>query len=206
MLGKFITLEGTEGAGKSTALRFVADYLQQKGKKVHVTREPGGTPLAEQIRELLLHPASSEKWAAETELLLMFAARAQHIAACILPALQQGVWVVSDRYVDASYAYQGAGRGMDRSLIATLDQLIVKDCRPDLTLLLDLPADMGILRAAKRGSAQDRIEQEALDFFVRVREAYLLRAKAEPTRMKVIDASRAITKVEQQIRDILDSF
>ncbi len=204
--GKFITIEGTEGAGKSTALQFIQDYLIQANKQVVLTREPGGTEIAEEIRKILLHSSPQEKMQPETELLLMFAGRAQHIQTCIIPALSAGKWVVSDRYIDASYAYQGGGRGMDWQQIKTLDQLVVKNSHPDLTLLLDIPAELGCARAEKRGAPKDRIEQEKIDFFVRVRNAYLERAKHDPKRIKVIDASRELSAVQVQMRRVLDEF
>ena len=203
--GKFITIEGTEGAGKSTALHYMQTYLAQAGKAILLTREPGGTELAEEIRNILLHPTSTEPMVPITELLLMFAGRAQHISQCILPALQTGKWVVSDRYIDASYAYQGGGRKMDGSQIAMLDKLIVGDLYPDLTLLLDIPADLGVARTEKRGH-KDRIEQERIDFFMRVRDSYLERAKQDPTRIKIIDASQSLPLVQDQIGKALDDF
>lgn len=204
--GKFITIEGTEGAGKSTALQFIKDYLLRINKDVVMTREPGGTEIAEEIRKVLLYPASNEKIFPETELLLMFAGRAQHINHCILPALQSGKWVVSDRYIDASYAYQGGGRGLDKNKIKVLDEQVVGEHYPDLTLLLDIPADMGFARTEKRGSQKDRIEQEKIDFFDRVRNTYLERAKQEPKRIVVIDASLSLPEVQKQISKALDAF
>jgi len=201
--GKFITIEGTEGAGKSTAIQFIRDELVRDGHDVVLTREPGGTEIAEQIRNVLLHTASAEVMQPETELLLMFAGRAQHIASCIEPALQAGKWVVSDRYVDASYAYQGGGRGLSKQKIEALDTLVVDKHYPDLTILLDLPASLGFSRAVKRTSQRDRIEQEKIDFFERVRNAYLERAKQDPARIKIIDASKDIPAVQAQLRDVL---
>lgn len=206
MRGKFITIEGTEGAGKSTALQFIQDYLSKAKKDMVVTREPGGTVIAEAIRNLLLHPASTEIITSQTELLLMFAGRAQHIQHCILPALNAGKWVVSDRYIDASYAYQGGGRQLEQPFIQMLDQFIVGDLYPDLTLLLDVPADLGFSRAEQRGTQKDRIEQEKIDFFVRVRKAYLDRAKQDPDRIQVIDASRPLVAVQAQIQSVLENF
>jgi len=205
-LGKLITIEGTEGAGKSTAMEFIRDYLARSNKEVILTREPGGTDIAEAIRNMLLHPVSQEKIIPETELLLMFAGRAQHIYQCILPALKAGKWVVSDRYVDASYAYQGGGRGLDIEHINLLDHWIVGHHYPDLTLLLDVPADLGFARAEKRGMQKDRIEQEKIEFFMRVRNAYLERAKQDPKRIKIIHASLALSQVQQQIQQVLDEF
>lgn len=196
---KFITIEGGEGAGKSTVMQFVQKHLQQAGIKAVLTREPGGTELAEKIRQLLLNPVANEAYNPATELLLMFAARAQHIQNVILPKLAAGEWVVSDRYVDASYAYQGGGRQLDLALITALDKYIVKDVMPDLTLLLDVPPEVGAERAASRGNGKDRIEQEKLEFFNRVRDAYLARAQQDPARIKIINAAKSIPEVEQQI-------
>lgn len=204
--GKFITIEGTEGAGKSTALQFIQSYLTKAGKEVVVTREPGGTVVAEEIRKILLHPMNSETIQPETELLLMFAGRAQHISRCILPALQSGKWVISDRYIDASYAYQGGGRGIDFYHIKALDKLVVGNFYPDLTLLLDVPAEIGFARAEKRSPIRDRIEQEKIDFFLRVRSVYLDRAKQDPNRIKIIDASLALPVVQANIGKALDTF
>lgn len=204
--GQFITIEGTEGAGKSTALQFIREYLIQANKDVVMTREPGGTEIAEEIRKVLLYPASTETMTPLTELLLMFASRAQHIAQHILPALQKGQWVVSDRYIDASYAYQGGGRGMDLDQIKVLDQQVVGHHYPDLTLLLDVPAELGFARTEKRGSQKDRIEQERIGFFIKVRNAYLERAKQDTARIKVIDASLDLSAVQAQIRDVLEAF
>jgi dTMP kinase len=204
--GKFISIEGTEGAGKSTALQFIKQFLTKANIDVVWTREPGGTELAEEIRRLILHPASSEEVEPETELLLMFAARAQHMKKTILPALKEGKWVATDRFIDASYAYQGGGRGMDLNYITMLDKWIVEQTYPDRTLLLDIPPQQGFERAEKRGTDKDRIEQEKMDFFVRVREAYLERARQCPQRIKIIDASVPLYAVESQIRDVLDAF
>ena len=206
MRGQFITLEGTEGAGKSTALKFVEEYLQKLNKSVVRTREPGGTEIAEEIRNVLLYPASRDTMQPMTELLLMFAGREQHINILIEPALAAGKWVVSDRYVDASYAYQGGGRGLDMAVIAMLDKLVIKDLYPNLTLLLDISAEQGMARAEKRGGAKDRIEAEKVDFFNRVRHAYLTRAKQDPARIKMIDASQSLENVQAQIHQVLDEF
>lgn len=204
--GKFISIEGTEGAGKSTALQFIKQHLTKAKIDVVWTREPGGTEIAEEIRRLLLHPMSFEEIEPETELLLMFAARAQHMKKYILPALNAGRWVATDRFVDASYAYQGGGRNLDETYITMLDKWIVGSTYPDLTLLLDIDPHQGFERAEKRGTDKDRIEQEKMDFFVRVREMYLKRAKADPKRIKIIDASVPLYAVENQIRTILDDF
>ncbi len=192
---RLVTLEGGEGAGKSTVLAALRDTLQATGAEVVCTREPGGTPLAEQIRGLLLD-TRHEPPAPVTELLLMFAARAQHVRETLLPALQRGAWVVSDRFTDASYAYQGAGRGGDPGFIAELERRAV-GIVPALTLLLDVPVDVGLRRARGRG-ATDRIEAEREDFFERVRAGYLARAAAEPHRFRVVDASQSIEAVAGQ--------
>jgi dTMP kinase len=184
--GRFITLEGGEGAGKSTLLAGLRDYLQGRGVQLLQVREPGGTPLGEAIRSLVLDPAHAAL-SAESELLLMFASRAQLVRERIRPALGEGQWVLCDRYVDASYAYQGAGRGQPIERIADLERWACDGVKPDLTLLLDLPVSTGRARAAGRGAA-DRIEAEADAFFERVRQAYRERAQAEPQRFRVIDA------------------
>jgi len=204
--GRFISIEGIEGAGKSTALQFIKDYLTNENIDVVWTREPGGTELAEEMRRLVLHPVSYEEVAPETELLLMFAARAQHMKRVILPALESGKWVVSDRFIDATYAYQGGGRHLDLNAITMLDKWIVGSSYPDLTLLLDIAPDKGFERAEKRGTGKDRIEEEKIEFFVRVREAYLERAKQDTQRIKLIDASVPLYAVENQIREVLDAF
>jgi dTMP kinase len=201
--GVFLTLEGGEGLGKSTAVKFIQQYLQQAQIDFISTREPGGTPAAEQIRHILLNPNLAETITPETELLLMFASRSQHIANLILPALESGKWVVCDRFVDASYAYQGGGRGFPVAQIKHLDNLIVGDLRPDVTILLDAAPQVGMARAKNRGT-HDRIEQEKLDFFERVRSSYLARAKADPERFKVIDASRPLASVQAELKVILD--
>lgn len=201
---RFVSLEGGEGAGKSTVLNALRERLQRAGCEVVSTREPGGTPLAERIRDLLLKVAPDgvaqhegiplEKPAAETELLLMFAARAQHVRETIRPALARGAWVISDRFTDSSYAYQGAGRGLDTEFIATLEQHAV-GLRPGLTVLLDLGVALGRERTRGRDLYPDRIERERDDFFERVRTAFLARAAAEPERIRVIDASRPLEDV-----------
>lgn len=204
-MAKFISIEGSEGAGKSTALKFIQQYFQALNLPVVITREPGGTNMAEKIRELLLHSDTLEAISNETEALLMYAGRVQHLNNCILPALSQNKWVVSDRYVDASFAYQGGGRGVSLELLKALDKFAIKDIYPDLTLLLDLPAELGLKRTEHR-NYQDRIEREKLDFFIRVREAYLERANANPERIKIIDASRSLKEVQTSIKNILDTF
>ncbi|MEI2454638.1 dTMP kinase [Lysobacter firmicutimachus] len=192
---RFVTLEGGEGAGKSTVLAALRGAFEDAGIDAVYTREPGGTPLAEQIRGLMLD-THHEPAAPETELLLAFAARAQHVRATIAPALARGRWVISDRFTDASYAYQGAGRGLDLHFIAELERRVV-GLRPALTLLLDVPVDVGLARARGRGAA-DRIESERNDFFERVRHAYRERAAAEPERFAVIDAGQPAEAVAQQ--------
>jgi dTMP kinase len=204
MNGKFISIEGIEGAGKSTQLTFIADYLRDKGIDVLVTREPGGTQLGEQIRDLLLTPRS-EKMTDDAELLLMFAARVQHVQQKVLPALQNGQWVVSDRFVDATFAYQGGGRGLSVEMITTLESLVQETLQPDLTILLDLPVEVGMARAKERGDF-DRIENEQLSFFENVRSAYLERAKNNPERFRVINASQTLEQVQQDIAVVLDAF
>jgi dTMP kinase len=193
--GRFISLEGGEGAGKSTLLGGLRDYLQQHGVQLLQVREPGGTPLGEAIRSLVLDPAHASL-SAESELLLMFASRAQLVRERIQPALEAGQWVLCDRYVDASYAYQGGGRGQPVERIADLERWACDGVKPDLTLLLDLPVSTGRARAAGRGGA-DRIETEADAFFERVRQAYRDRAHAEPQRFRVIDASLSPDQVLQ---------
>lgn len=204
--GKFITIEGIEGAGKTTALAYIKNYLHKANIAAVWTREPGGTVLAEEIRQLLLHPTVTETMTPETELLLMFAARAQHISQLIAPALQAGTWVISDRFIDASYAYQGGGRGIDIKYIHMLNEWIAGIVYPDLTLLLDISPEQGFERTVKRGQNKDRIEKEAMDFFTRVRKVYLERAKQDPLRIKVIDAHQSPSAVEQQLCHILDEF
>ncbi|WP_417532601.1 dTMP kinase [Marinobacterium stanieri] len=202
--GRFITVEGGEGVGKTTNLDFIEASLRAQGRDVVRTREPGGTPLAESVRELLLAPRD-EQVSDLTELLLVFAARAQHLEQVIKPALAAGKWVLCDRFTDATYAYQGAGRGMDMTAITTLEQLVQQTLRPDLTLLLDVPVEIGMARASAR-SAPDRFESEQLQFFEAVRKLYLQRAEAEPDRFAVIDASPELPVVQQQIQDVLQRF
>jgi dTMP kinase len=198
--GLFITLEGGEGAGKSTSLAFVRELLEQAGREVVVTREPGGTPLGEQIRGLLLHGRDAME--ADSELLLMFAARAEHLAHVIRPALARGACVLCDRFTDASYAYQGGGRGVPEARIRALEDWVQQGLKPDLTLLLDLPVEQGLSRANHR-SAPDRFEREQQAFFERVRAAYLAAAAREPQRLRVIDAARDIPAVQAQLRAAL---
>lgn len=199
--GKFITLEGVDGAGKSTHLGFVADWLRQQGREVVVTREPGGTPLGETLRELLLHRDMDP----DTELLLMFAARQEHLAALIRPALARGAWVVSDRFTDASYAYQCGGRGIAPERIAALEAWVQRGFAPDLTLLFDVPPDVAEARRSAARAA-DRFEREADSFFNRVRNAYLERARAEPSRIRMLDARRSIAELQGEIVQLLQEL
>lgn len=201
---RFITLEGGEGAGKSTCIAFIRDYFAARGLALCVTREPGGTPLAEEIRHLLLSKRE-EAVSSDAELLLMFAARAQHLHGKIRPALARGEWVLCDRFTDATYAYQGSGRGLSMARIAELEQLVQGDLRPGLTLLLDLPVQQGMERAAAR-SEKDRFESEQLAFFERVREGYRERARAEPQRFRVINAGQSIDAVQQDVKRVLDTW
>lgn len=202
--GRFITLEGGEGAGKSTNLEYLSTRLQAAGVNVRHTREPGGTPLGEKLRELLLNPDHTGMHS-DTELLLMFAARAQHLHELILPALARGEWVICDRFTDATYAYQGGGRGIGVQRIALLEDWVQQGLQPDTTLLFDLPVAQGLERAGKRG-ALDRFEQEQQDFFEQVRDAYLERAAQNPGRFRIVDAGRELAAVQQQLDDIIDSM
>ncbi|MED5509173.1 MAG: dTMP kinase [Pseudomonadota bacterium] len=202
MNGKFISIEGIEGAGKSTQLSFIRDFLETRGKRVVVSREPGGTELGEQIRELLLAPRE-DGMSEDAELLLMFAARAEHIHQVIKPALERGDWVLCDRFVDATFAYQGGGRGIDRNRIETISDWTLKGLETDLTLLFDLPVAVGQSRVIKRQQEKDRFEQEKAAFFEKIRDCYLQRAEAEPQRIKCIDASRDIEAIQSQLAGIL---
>lgn len=204
MTGLFITLEGPEGAGKSTNREYLAERLREQGIDVLLTREPGGTPLAERIRELLLDP-SDEPMAADTELLLVFAARAQHLQQVIRPALARGCVVLCDRFTDATYAYQGGGRGLSIERIAQLEQFVQAELRPDLTLIFDLPVEVGLARAAARGRL-DRFEQEGRGFFEAVRQAYLQRAEQAPQRYRVLDAGQTLAQVQADIDALLPSL
>ncbi len=202
--GRFITVEGTEGVGKSSNIAFIQAALQQAGIEVITTREPGGTQLGEEIRELLLdHRHSGMN--ADAELLLMFAARAEHIAQVILPALNKGQWVLCDRFTDATYAYQGGGRGIPFERIATLEQWVQGALRPDYTVLLDLPVEIGLARAGER-SAADRFEKEQQIFFEQVRCAYLAQAQRAPERYRIIDASQPLEAVQQQLGSVLQAI
>ena len=202
--GKFITLEGGEGVGKTTNLTFIMNYLQQHNISVVVTREPGGTALAERIRHLLLDK-DSEAISEHAELLLIFAARAQHIKHVIEPALARGDWVLCDRFTDATYAYQGGGRNMRVSTIEWLENLVQGNLRPDLTVLLDTPVEIGIDRARARG-VLDRFESEKISFFENVRRAYLLQAELHPERIKLIKANQPLTDVQRALVDVVGIF
>ncbi|HIF47389.1 dTMP kinase [Candidatus Thioglobus sp.] len=202
--GKFITIDGVEGAGKSTQISFICDYLKAKGINVVLTREPGGTDLGEKIRELLLS-TKTKPMHSDSELLLMFAARNEHIHEKIIPALERGDWVLSDRFTDASYAYQGGGRGLDIQRIEQLEQWVLQDFTPDMTLLLDIPVEQGMSRVESRGE-KDRIELEAMDFFERVRQAYIARSEKYPQRIKLIDSSKTKVHTSTQIEQILASL
>ncbi|UTW08377.1 dTMP kinase [Pseudomonas benzenivorans] len=201
MSGLFITLEGPEGAGKSTNRDYLAARLAEQGIEVLLTREPGGTPLAERVREILLAP-SDETMAADTELLLVFAARAQHLAQVIRPALARGCVVLCDRFTDATYAYQGGGRGVSEARIAALEHFVQGELRPDLTLVFDLPIEVGLARAAARGRL-DRFEQEGRIFFDAVRQTYLRRAESAPQRYRILDAAQPLSRVQQALDDLL---
>ena len=201
MTGLFITLEGPEGAGKSTNREYLATRLREAGIDVVLTREPGGTPLAERIRELLLTP-SEDAMCADTELLLVFAARAQHLAEVIRPALARGAVVLCDRFTDATYAYQGGGRGLSHARIAALEAFVQGELRPDLTLVFDLPIEVGMARASARGRL-DRFEQEGRTFFDAVRSTYLQRAEAAPQRYRLIDAAQTLEQVQRQLDTLL---
>ena len=202
--GLFITLEGIEGAGKSTAVDFIEDFLTKEGHDVIKTREPGGTVIGEQIREILL---KNENYTLtyDTELLLVFSARAQHIQEVILPALSSGKIILCDRFTDASYAYQGGGRGIDASRINLLEKWVQGDLRPNLTLLFDLDVSIGMQRTKKRSDA-DRFEREEINFFKKIRNTYLERAKNEPQRFRIINSASSLESVKEQIITILKDF
>lgn len=200
--GVFLTVEGIEGVGKSTNIDFIADKLKAADIPFVLTREPGGTPLAEDIRALLLQ-RRQESVSENTELLLMFAARAQHIDQVIEPALDDGCWVVCDRFTDATYAYQGGGRGVPVNKIADLERWVQGDLRPDFTVLLDAPVELGLRRARQRAEL-DRFEQETLEFFEHVRGAYRAMAEADPGRYRLIDASQPLEGVQQDLSVVLD--
>lgn len=202
MRGKFITFEGIDGAGKSSHVEWLAELLRQKGMTVHVTREPGGTELGEKLRELLLNMSMD----LETETLLMFAARREHLARLIEPALASGDWVICDRFSDATYAYQGGGRGLERHKLQQLEQWVHGRLQPDLTLLFDLPLDVARERIALASRVLDRFEQERADFHERVRQAYLERWHASPGRIRVIDAQGSIEQIRKSLEEIVTSL
>ncbi len=200
----FITLEGTEGVGKTSNMSFIKTLLENKNISYIETREPGGTPLGEALREMLLGE-QFKGMSDDAELMLMFAARAEHVARIIKPALESGKWVLCDRFTDATYAYQGGGRQLDMQRIEGLENWVLGELRPDLTLLLDCPVEIGRERAGKR-SAPDRFEQERDAFFNRVRQTYLDRAAHEAERIRVVDASKGLSEVQSQIDQILSDY
>jgi dTMP kinase len=202
MRGRFITLEGVDGAGKSSHRQWIADALREKGHEVIETREPGGTDVSERLREILL----CEPLQVETEALLMFAARREHVAKVILPALHAGHWVVCDRFTDASFAYQGGGRGLARARIVWLEEFIHAGLQPDLTFLFDVPIEVARVRLAGNGDRPDRFEQEEAGFFERVRAAYLERSAASGGRIRVIDGSGSVDEVRKKLEDILSNY
>lgn len=202
MRGKFITIEGGEGVGKTTNILYIQNWLEDHGIDFVVTREPGGTPYAEKIRSMLLDH-QDETVDPVAELLLIFAARAQHLAKVIRPALEVGTWVLCDRFTDATYAYQGGGRKLGLDKVAILETLVQGELRPDLTLILDVDPEIGMGRASRRG-AFDRFESEQMTFFQRVRETYLHMARLEPRRYAVIDASKTLNEVQQHIGEVFN--
>jgi dTMP kinase len=204
MTGKFITVEGIEGVGKTTNMEYLRQLITAGGKELVVTREPGGTPLGEAIRGLLLDP-EYKGMNPDCELQLMFAARAEHLDKVIKPAIEAGRWVLCDRFTDATYAYQGGGRGLNTEKIAALEQLVQGDFRPGLTLLLDVPVEIGLERAGNR-SKPDRFEQEEVAFFERVRQAYLEMARMYDNRYRVIDASQPLENVQRQLTAVLNEI
>ena len=194
--GRFVTVEGIEGAGKSTQMDVIRQYLEERGISVVMTREPGGAPLSEAVRTLLLDP-DNRGMSSDTELLLVFAARAEHLHKVIRPALESGDWVLSDRFTDATFAYQGGGRGIEAARIAILEEWVQGRLRPDMTLLLDVPVETGMTRIAERGKP-DRFEREDRQFFQRIRDSYLQRAAAEPQRIRLIDARAPVQQVSRE--------
>lgn len=201
MRGKFITLEGMDGAGKSTHIPHILDHFRARGLEVVSTREPGGTSLGERLREILLHEAMHP----ETEALLMFAARREHISQVIEPALARGAYVISDRFADASYAYQCGGRGVDFEKMNLLEQWALGELQPDITLLFDVPVDVSLQRLSK-ARAPDKFEQEGADFFTRIRDAYLRRAQQYPHRFRVIDSHQPLEDVVKSLDNIISSI
>ena len=204
MTGKFISFEGGDGAGKSTQLSLLSGDLEALGRRVILTREPGGTRLSEQIRSWVLH--ESDALCKQAELLLIFAARAQHISEVIRPALLRGDWVLCDRFTDASYAYQGGGRGIPVGFIQQIEAVSTEGMCPDLTLLLDLPVIQGIERSVGRGQGSDRFEEQDLEFKQRVRQAYLDRQSDEPDRIRMINATKSVESVHTQIWDLVSTL
>ncbi len=202
--GRFVTFEGGEGAGKSTNLEYVRERLEAAGIPLLLTREPGGTALGEQIRALLLSP-DNKGMSSDAELLLMFAARAEHLRRVIIPALRRGTWVLCDRFTDATYAYQGGGRGIPSARIAVLEDWVQGEFQPDMTILFDLPVETGMQRAGQRGEL-DRFEQEQMSFFEAVRENYRERARQQPRRFRVVDASLELDAVRHQLDKVLDEL
>lgn len=204
-MGKFIVLEGIEGVGKTTNMEFICQYLKQKNIHFVATREPGGTPLAEQMRDIVLHSKALEPLNSDSELLIMFAARAQHLAQVIKPALAKGQWVISDRFTDASYAYQGGGRQISMDRIAILEKWVQGLLQPDKVIILDAPVELALSRTKKRKN-RDRIEQETTEFFTRVRNVYLQRAKQAPDRYTLVNAAEPLKRVQEHLIYILDEI
>lgn len=203
--GRFVTLEGIDGAGKSTHARWIAEELSRRGRRVVATREPGGTPTGEAIREWLLHRPMTH----DSETLLMFAARREHLVQVIEPALARGEIVVCDRFTDATYAYQGAGHGVSTALIDALATFVHAECNPDLTLLFDVPSEVSRERLARmqaRGKSLDRFERETQAFFERVRQGYLARAAAEPARFRIVDSTRPVAEVRSELAAIVEAL
>lgn len=202
--GRFITVEGAEGAGKTTNIEYLECYLRDKGIPYILTREPGGTPLAEEIRETLLEKRT-EPVNEDCELLLVFAARAQHLHQKIIPALNAGTWVLCDRFTDATFAYQGGGRGLSKEKILVLEKQVQQGLSPDLTFLFDLPVEVGMARARQRAEL-DRFESEQMSFFQRVRESYLERAEADQKRFRIINTNRDLALIRQDLQQVMDNF
>ncbi|MEP7154334.1 MAG: dTMP kinase [Betaproteobacteria bacterium] len=202
MTGKFITLEGIDGAGKSSHLGFIAQQIEARGPRVLTTREPGGTPLCEKLRTMLLN----EKMHGDTEALLMFAARREQLLETIAPALRAGTWVVCDRYTDSTYAYQCGGRGLSAERIAILEQWVHGELQPDLTLLFDAPLDVARERLDKNTANPDKFEREQHDFFAKVRDAYLKRAAQYPERIKVINSARSLAEIQEELAGLIGAL
>jgi dTMP kinase len=202
MTGKFITLEGIDGAGKSSHIEWIAARLREWGSEVVVTREPGGTPLGEKLREILLH----DQMDAKTETLLVFAARQEHLTKLVCPALARGAWVISDRFTDATFAYQGGGRGISNEKLAILEEWVQEGLQPHLTLFFDVPVSVGQARLKSLPAAQDRFEREAANFHERVRNAYLARAREFPERCRIIDATQAPNAVQKSVEAAIASL